>query len=567
MIIFEKLRYKNILSTGNVFTEIDLLKAKTTLVSGTNGAGKSTFLDALTFVLYGKPFRKINKPQLLNSVNQKEMLVEVEFSIGTNKYFIRRGMKPNVFEIRKNGELVNQDAATRDYQAYLENNILKINFKAFTQIVILGSATYVPFMELPAQQRREVIEDLLDIQIFSTMNILLKERISTNKEEITSKKYDIDLIKTRIDAAEKHNAAIRKMKLIEVDRTKERVKNLLENIELDNKAIDEIQEEIEALLSTVTDKARVQDRHSKMLSIKAELSARKRIIEKELAFYHDHDTCPTCKQGLEHKADVLTEQQSNLDEVISALNGLETKMAETNARSAEISQTEAELQKKNNLISERRASIKLKKGQLKEIKKDLENAEKEMEEVDNSEIVKYNTELEVATSDYALLVENREVLAVAATMLKDSGIKSRIISQFVPVMNTLINKYLAAFDLFVDFQLDENFNEVIKSRFRDTFSYASFSEGEKMRISLAIMLTWRTVAKMRNSTSTNLLIMDEVLDGASDAAGVDALIEILNTQSSQDNVFVISHRGDTFGDKFDSHIRFEKVRNFSEIAA
>lgn len=567
MILFERIRWKNFLSTGNHFTEIELTKSKTTLISGTNGAGKSTFLDAITFALYGKPFRKINKPQLMNTINQRECLVEVEFSIGKHQYLVRRGIKPGIFEIIRNGELVNQDAAARDYQSYLEDNILKINFKAFTQIVILGSATYVPFMQLPAHARREVIEDLLDIQVFSTMNTLLKDRVSVNKENITSKKYEIDLIKTKIESAEKHNETVRKMKLIEVDRIKDRVRNLLSDIEDDTGVIGTVQAEIELLLSSVADKARVDERRSKMLSIKADLTARKKIIDKELAFYKDNDSCPTCKQGIEHKHDFIAELEGDLGDVIGALNGLETKMTETNARSAEISSVEGQLQEKSNTIAERRASIKLKKGQLKEIKKDLENAEKEVEEVDTSEILEYNKNLKRTEKTYEELIEQREILAIAGTMLKDSGIKSRIISQFVPVMNTLINKYLAAFDLFVDFQLDENFNEVIKSRFRDTFSYASFSEGEKLRINLAILMTWRTVSKMRNSISTNLLIMDEVLDGAADANGVDSLIEILNSLATQDNVFVISHRGDQFGDKFDSHIRFEKVKNFSQIAA
>lgn len=565
MILFSKLRWKNFLSTGNVFTELNLSKSKTTLISGSNGAGKSSLLDALTFGLYGKPFRKINKPQLISSINQKDMMVEIEFSIEKDQYLIRRGMKPNIFEIYKNDILINQDAATKDYQAYLENNILKINFKAFTQVVILGSATYIPFMELPAQQRREVIEDLLDIKIFSTMNTLLKDKIITNRELITSKKYDIDLIQTKLDAAKKHNDAIRKMKTIEIERIKERVQNLLTDIEVDKEDMNKIQLEIEDLLFTVSDKSKIQERHNKILSIRAELSARKLIIEKELSFYNENDVCPVCKQDLEHKTDIIFSQQKALEEVISALNGLETKMKETNDRFAEISKVEAELQRKNNSISEYRANINLKKKQLNEIKKDLDSAKKEIKEIDNSDLLEYSKTLELATTAYTEAVEQREIFGVVSTLLKDNGIKSKIISQFIPVMNTLINKYLASFDLFVDFQLDENFNEVIKSRFRDTFSYASFSEGEKLKISLAIMLTWRTVAKMRNSTSTNLLIMDEVLDGSADASGVDSLIEILNTLNSNDNVFIISHRGQTFGDKFEEHIEFEKVKNFSQI--
>lgn len=555
------------MSTGNVFSEVDLTGHKTTLISGTNGSGKSTLLDAVVYALYGKPFRKINKPLLINTINNKDCLVEIEFKIGRYSYFIRRGQRPNIFEIYKDGQLINQDAASRDYQSYLEEQILKINMKSFTQIVILGSATYVPFMELPQGSRREVIEDLLDIQVFSTMNNLLKEKISASKESIANAKRDIEILSAKIESAEKHNASIKRVRETEVEKIKDRVSDLLSQIETDNLQITSVQSDIEQLIPLIGDKKKIAEKNKKLMHINADLNARRRAVDKELTFYHDHDNCPTCKQKIEHKAefiktnvDALVEIDEGLLKMKSVIKGIEESLSQ-------IETVEKELQQRNNKIGELRASIKLKKSQLKQFKDDLESAKKEMEEIDLSEITHYNEQLAKTNENHETLVNDREILGVVASMLKDGGIKTRIIRQYIPIMNKLINKYLAMFDLFVDFQLDENFNEVIKSRFRDTFAYASFSEGEKLRINLAILLTWRAVSKMRNSISTNLLIMDEVFDSSADAAGVESLIEVLHNLSNNDNVYVISHRGETFGDKFQHHIKFRKVKEFSEVAA
>jgi DNA repair exonuclease SbcCD ATPase subunit len=566
---FKKIRYKNLLSTGNVFTEIILDKSKTTLISGSNGAGKSSLLDAIVFGLYGKSFRKINKPQLMNSINQKELLVEIEFTVGKYEYLIRRGMKPNVFEIWRNGELVNQDSASRDYQEYLEMNILKMNYKSFNQIVILGSATYVPFMELPQGQRREIIEDLLDIQIFTTMNLLLKDKIADNKQKISDNKYETDLIKAKIESAKENNESIRKIKQIEVDKIKNIVREHLEKIEKENSEIERIDEEIKALINTIEDKATQKKKHDSLKKLRTELEIKRKSFEKELTFYHDNDNCPTCKQGIEHsfKENVINEKIQKRDEIDAAFTQLDVKLSEVEVRLEEISTVEDSIQKLTLQSGEHRTEVRISKNALIKCKQDLENAEKEVEEVDTSKIKEFQKKLKEVQSDQEKLFDERETLAIAASMLKDGGIKTRIIRQYIPVMNKLINKYLAAFDLFVDFQLDENFNEEIKSRFRDTFSYASFSEGEKLRISLAIMLTWRAVAKLRNSVSTNLLIMDETLDGPMDVTGIESLIDTLHNLNNNDNIFVISHRGDQFGEKFESHIRFEKVKNFSQIAA
>lgn len=568
MILFKKLRFKNILSAGNVFTEIDLNRSKTTLISGKNGGGKSTVLDALAFALYGKPFRKITKPQLINSINQKELVVEVEFSIGQNNYKIVRGIKPNIFEIWKNAEMLNQDASARDYQAYLEENILKINFKSFNQIVVLGSATYVPFMELTAAARREVIEDLLDIQVFSTMNSILKDKVSENKQAISDCTSELNLIQSKIDMAMEHNDSITKMKQVEVEKIKNKVAEGIQKIEDENVHVTTIQEQIQQLIDTISDKASVKSKIEKFKGLLVELQGNKRKLESELSFYHNHDNCPTCKQGIEHdfKNEIVEESRGKVNEIDEAIVKIQEKIDITNNRLEEISKVEDQIQKHNLVMGEHLANIKIIKGSLKSFASELENAEKEVEEVDTSRIIELEKNRNDLHSKQEELHNEKETLSIASAILKDGGIKTRIVKQYVPVMNKLINKYLAAFELFVDFQLDENFNETIKSRFRDSFSYSSFSEGEKLRISLAILLTWRTISKMRNSVSTNLLIMDETLDGAIDSNGIEKLIDTLNTLNANDNIFVISHRGDQFGEKFESHIQFEKVKNFSRIA-
>jgi DNA repair exonuclease SbcCD ATPase subunit len=566
---FKKVRYKNLLSSGNSFTEILLDKSKTTLISGSNGSGKSTLLDAITFALYGKAFRKISKPQLVNSINEKELVAEIEFSIGSNNYYIRRGIKPNFFEITLNGTLINQDAAVRDYQAYLEQNILKLNYKSFTQIVILGSATYVPFMELPAHGRREIIEDLLDIQVFSTMNTLLKDKVNSNKADITENAYQKDLIETRIDSAQEHNASIKKMKEKQVDKIKDKMKEHLDNIEVQKQAIEVIDEKVRELAESVSDKNAMTSKAQKARSLKQDIEMTLRNINKELSFYHDHDNCPTCKQGIDHdfKENVVSEKDVKRIEIEKGIEDINAKIAEYELRLSDISEVEGIIGEQSLIGADHRANIKMAKNALVSYKNELNTAEDAVEAVDTSKLDDYYKDLESIEGRQTELFLQKEVISVTAAMLKDGGIKANIIKQYVPVMNKLINKYLSAFDLFVDFQLDENFNEVIKSRFRDRFSYASFSEGEKLRITLAIMLAWRAVAKLRNSVSTNLLILDETLDGALDGVGIEMLIDTLHNLNSDDNIFVISHRGHQFGDKFMSHVKFDKVKNFSEIAA
>ena len=568
-ILFKEIRYKNILSTGNSFTVIKLNDSANTLVSGTNGAGKSTLLDAIVFALYGKPFRKINKNQLINSINQKDLLVEIVFSIGPNEYLIRRGIKPNLLEIWQNGNMINQDAAARDYQAYLESSILKLNYKSFTQIVVLGSATYVPFMELPAHSRREIIEDLLDIQVFSTMNTLLKDRVGLNKENINENSYQKDLIENKIQTAEEHNDSIRKIKEKEVDKIRAKMTEHITKIEEEKSNIESIETVVESKYKTITDKPTVKDKLEKAKRLKQELVIKLRGHHDELSFYNNHDNCPTCKQGIEHdfKETIITDKGKKIGELDGGLEQLLEKVKGYESRIEEISSVEDEIRDNNLKIGDHRAQIKVSKGALVGFSNELKSAEEDVEAVDTTKLEEFKSNLNSIEVEQTELFNRKEILGVVSAMLKDGGIKSKIIRQYIPVMNKLINKYLSAFDLFVDFQLDENFNEVIKSRFRDTFSYASFSEGEKLRITLSIMLAWRTVAKLRNSVSTNLLVLDETLDGAMDGVGVENLIETLQNLNADDNIFVISHRGDQFGDKFVSHLKFQKVKNFSEIAA
>lgn len=569
MIQFKLVRYKNILSTGNAWTEIVLDSHKSTLIVGDNGAGKSTMLDAICFALYGKPFRKINKPQLVNSINGKGLEVEVVFDIGIDKYIIKRGIKPSLFEIWKNDKLLNQDAAARDYQVYLEESILKMNFKSFGQVVVLGSSTFVPFMQLPAASRREVIEDLLDIQIFTTMNGILKEKVAENKEEVVEIKYAIDLVKNKLQSAKAHNEEVRRMKEIEVSKIGDRAKQQLELIESESIMVESIEKTMDELVTTIGDKPVQKKKLSDIQEVDLKLVTKLNQLKKDVKFYENHDDCPTCRQGIaaEFKRSTVDDSQSKIDQIVSARDELVTKAQVIKDRLQVISDIEDEISKTHLDASTHRANIKMAKNILTTIKKELESAQKEVETIDVSKI----NDLEEEFKSYAIkqeqLVNDKEVLAVVSSMLKDGGIKTRIIKQYVPVMNKLINKYLAAMDFFVDFQLDESFNETIKSRFRDVFSYASFSEGEKLRIDLALLFTWRAVSKLRNSVSTNLLIMDEIMDSSLDNAGTEEFLKIINELTADSNIFIISHKGDQLYDKFDNIIRFEKVKNYSRMAA
>jgi len=568
-IIFESVRYKNILSTGNAWTEVQLNRSKSTLIIGDNGAGKSTMLDALTFALYGKPFRNIKKNQLINSVNGKGLEVEARFTIGGNKYLISRGIKKNKFEIYKNGEMLNQDASVRDYQGYLEDTILKLNYKSFGQVVVLGSSTFVPFMQLKAGERREVIEDLLDIQIFTVMNTLLKDRLSENKSSIIEIKHKIELLNNQIVSSKTHNESLRKLREGEVDKLKEKLREQIAIVEAEQESVDTLIQEVVDLGEDITDKADTKAKLKELQELDRELLSKHRALTKEVEFYHDHDNCPTCKQGIDHefKEETITSHSTKTAEIESARQEIRSKSDKLDMRIDEIDDVENVISAKNMQMSEHRVAKKIAMSSCKALKEDLVGAEKQATEVDSQEILALEGELQDHHGDQTTLFDEKETLGVVSSMLKDGGIKTRIIKQYVPVMNKLINKYLSAMDFFVQFELDENFNETIRSRFRDVFSYSSFSEGEKLRIDLALLFTWRAVAKLRNSVSTNLLIMDEIMDSSLDTSGTEEFLKIIQDLTADSNIFIISHKGDQLFDKFHSVIRFEKVKNFSRIAA
>ena len=564
---FEKVKYKNILSTGNVFTTVELNIVPSTLIAGSNGSGKSTLLDAIVFGLYGRPFRNINKAQLVNSINNKELIVELYFTAGGDKYKILRGIKPNLFEIWKNGAMINKDASIRDYQGFLEDDILGINFKAFNQIVVLGSATYIPFMELRAYQRREIIEDLLDIQVFSVMGTLAKERMSSLKTDINENKYDIEMVESKIVSQEDSDAAIRNLKSIEVDKIKDKMTGHIDEIETKNGTIDVQDDIIKVLYDDISDKPEEKKKFSDATEKRADLERSRVAFEKELSFYEHNDDCPTCKQGIAHdfKQEQIIDKNQQKAGIEKGLVEIADVLTKHQTRLGSISKIEEQIQSVNFKISEIRAEIKMSKNALMSYKKELDNAQKEVAEIDTSKLENLQNRIDTLTTTRTELLDEHEVLNIVQMILRDGGIKAKIISQYIPVINKLINKYLAAFDLFVDFQLDEEFNEVIRSRFRDKFTYASFSEGEKLRITLSIMLAWRSVAKLRSSVSTNLLILDETLDGALDGVGIESLIETLHGLNNDDNIFVISHRGDQFAEKFENNLKFEKIKNFSEL--
>ena len=569
MIIFEKLRWKNILSTGNSFTELNLTKSPNTLVIGNNGAGKSTMLDALCFGLFGKPFRKINKPNLLNSINQQQGVVEVEFSIGQKKYKIIRGIKPNTFEVYCNNQLVDQDAKAKDYQDHLEKFILKINYKSFTQVVILGSASFVPFMQLSPGDRRAIIEDLLDIQIFSSMNGIVKDKMSIIKDGTLKNKYAMDLASEKILLQKQNIEEHKKHNQSEIEKKKKDVADSVDQIFTLQKDIGLIQKHIDVLQSKIADKLAVEAKSSKLLQLESKLESRIKKIDKEVSFYEQNDNCPTCKQGIEEsfrQEQVVTLGTTKL-EVDKGLTELSVQIATTNKRFEDIQNSLKHITAHSNEIVKHNSTVSAINQYVTKMQKEIEelsNRKDNLEE-ENTKLVELKAELSALIKRQEGLSIEKQYLEFAGNLLKDSGIKTKIIKQYLPIMNKLINKYLTAMDFFVNFNINENFEESIKSRHRDDFSYANFSEGEKMRIDLALLFTWRQIAKMKNSTNTNLLILDEVFDSSLDTVGTDEFLKLLYEMDKDTNVFVISHKGDQLFDKFRSVIKFKKVNNFSQV--
>jgi len=570
MIVFKKIRYKNFLSTGQQFIEIELDKSPTTLVVGENGAGKSTMLDALCFGLFQRAFRTIKKDQLINTINEKECVVEVEFVVGTKQYKIIRGIKPNIFEIWCNGDMLNQDAAQRDYQKHLEQQILKLNFRSFTQVVILGNASFVPFMQLRARHRRQVVEEILDIEIFSKMNIMFREKQKTQDETIKQADFQYQLVDDRIDTQKKHiddisnkNKDSADSKKIEIHQADTDIQNYVEDIK-------RVRGDIAGLQKEILDQTTTNTKHQKLHTMEAKLENTCNKHKKDLRFFESHDDCPTCQQAIDKafKETMIDKKKEKVVEIDVAMAQMEKEITKTTTRLSKINEVMVAIREKELLINRYDTSISEIEKQKERIHKDILELsdEKFSTGVATGELNQLQEQLIDAEKDKIKHKEEKNYIDTARHLMQDTGIKTKIINQYLPIMNQYINKHLAEMDFFVNFTLDEEFNETIKSRYRDEFNYHSFSEGEKLRIDLAILFTWREIAKLKNSTNTNLLVLDEIFDSSLDASGTDEFMRILYTTMAKENVFVISHKGDTLIDKFPRVMKFEKYKNFTRMA-
>ena len=563
MIKLKVVRWKNFLATGNQFLEVNLDKDPMTLIVGKNGAGKSTLIDAITFSLFGKPFKKINKGQLMNTVNEKELVTEIEFSIGQTEWKIRRGIKPALFEIYSNGSIINQDAKSTDYQKYLEDKVLKLNFKSFTQIVVLGSASFVPFMQLSANDRRVIIEDILDIGIFSIMKNLLRDRSTMLKEEMNEVEYEIKLLQEKINLHEKH---LEEMKA----KTDTKRKSDLDKMEETQKEITRLSEEIEehqdlvlSLMKSIEDSTTAYKKNNELDKYKSQINKNLKKLNKDKSFYEKNQICPTCQQDIledfkKHKCDDISD---DIEEMNDGLNKIETEIENICNRLEEISSCNKRIQAEENDIRTKNGYIKSHNRFITHLNEELNKKDQEVDVVKHDFLTKELVETKSTRMQY---VEQKKYYDILGTILNDKGIKTRIIRKYLPVINNHVNMYLKDMDFFVNFQLDENFQETIKSRHRDDFSYYSFSEGEKKRIDIALLLTWRYIAAMRNSVNVNLLILDEVFDASLDQAGVDDLMKLFHLLDKT-NLFIISHKLDVLDDKFPAKITVEKLKNFTTM--
>ena len=563
MIRLKVVRWRNFLSTGNQFLEVNLDKESMTLIVGKNGAGKSTLIDAITFSLFGKPFKKINKGQLMNTVNEKDLVTEIEFSIGNNEWKIRRGIKPALFEIYNNGKIINQDAKSTDYQKYLEDKVLKLNFKSFTQIVVLGSASFVPFMQLSANDRRIIIEDILDIGIFSVMKNLLKDRSVMLKEELGEVEYEIKLLQEKIKLHEKHIEELksksdtkRKSDLDKIEETQREITKLSEEIE-------EHQDLVMSLIKSITDEKESHKKNSSLDKYKSQINKNLKKLNKDKRFFEEKENCPTCEQNIDEtfKKNKLNDVSDDIEEMNDGLGKLETEIENVTNRLGEILECNKKIQAEENEIRSKNTYIKSHNRFITHLNEELNN---KVGDIDEGKISILNNELDSSKESRAQYAEQKRYYDILGTILNDKGIKTRIIRKYLPVINNHVNMYLKDMDFFVNFQLDENFQETIKSRHRDDFSYYSFSEGEKKRIDIALLLTWRYIAAMRNSVNVNLLILDEVFDASLDQAGVDDLMKLFHLLDKT-NLFIISHKLDVLDDKFPAKITVEKHKNFSTM--
>ena len=568
MLVFHKIKWKNFLSTGNTWTEIDFEKNNTNLIVGTNGAGKSTVLDALTFVLFNKPFRKINKPQLVNTVNEKDCLVEIEFSINSREYLVRRGIKPNVFDIEVNGSPLHKEADDRANQRILEENILKVNYKSFTQIVILGSSTFVPFMQLTTANRREVIEDLLDIRIFSAMNNLIKDKIRTQKDQVKSLQLKKENLKEKIKMQQNFIEELENRGNANINANKEKISKLDKEIGVymsDNSVIDEniikCTEEQEELIGT-------SDKLDKLNNLKGKLSQKVSAIAKEHKFFTENTVCPTCTQTIEEefRLNRITDAQDKAKELQKGFQELEETIKIEQERERQFSILSKEITKLNHEISQNNTRISLNQRQIRDLENEVQTITEQLKNrnTEHEKLEEFRENLQKTFEDLSKKKEEIVYYDFAYSLLKDDGVKTKIIKKYLPFINQQVNRYLQMMDFYINFHLDEEFNETVKSPIHEDFSYSSFSEGEKMRIDLALLFTWREVARVKNSVNTNLLIMDEVFDSSLDGFGTDEFLKIIRYVIKDANIFVISHKAELH-DKFESVIRFEKVKGFSRM--
>ena len=569
MIVFKNIKYKNFLSTGNTPIEVKLNKANTTLIVGANGSGKSTLLDALCFVLFNKPFRIIKKEQMINTVNNGDCLIELEFEVGTNSYLVRRGIKPNIFEIYQNDKLLNQDASSLDYQKYLENNIMRLNYRSFLQVVLLGSSSYEPFMKMKPRYRREVVEEILDIRVFGLMDLIFRPQQSELTRNVTDLSHKCDLIESKYETELKHYNAISDLNMNDLDGKKRLLeKNGQVNYDY-NRKIDKLNDELERHRDSIKDQSKEQAKMTKLSKLEAKIEQNLETHKKNLDFFEQNDNCPTCTQSIEldfkgekikleeGKLSTLNEGMTQImseiskqEEHLNAMDKISKKVYEMNVEVSKLQTSVEELDKYSNNIHEEIKSLQNKQTDGRDIEKQLEQLKIDLEE---------------SKVERDKILDQQKYVNVLRTILNDKGAKSQIIKKYVPIMNNLINQYLQSMEFFISFHLDEEFNETVKSRFRDTFNYNNFSEGEKMRIDLALLFTWRHIAKMKNSVNTNLLILDEIFDSSLDGQGTDDFFKIIKTMTKE-NIFIISHKGDILFDRFTEVVRFEKFKNFTRLS-
>ena len=568
MICFQKIRWRNFLSTGNQWTEIQLDEKSTTIVIGSNGAGKSTVLDALTFSLFNKPFRKINKPQLLNSTNEKDCLVEIEFKVGSTDWMIRRGMKPNIFEIHRNGKVLDQMADVGTQQKWLEQNVLKMNYKSFTQIVILGSSTFVPFMQLPVSSRREVIEDLLDIKIFSAMNMIIKDKIRTVRDQVKTLELKKSSLKDKVQMQQNFIEELENQAQKNIADKESKIQTLMEEendaMNLNIKLVEEMDDFQKVMRSYESSSAMLK----KLGNLKGKISNKVSTVTKEHKFFNENTVCPTCTQGIEEefRLNKIKDAHNKKEELESGFQELETAIQKEEERERQFLKLSKEVTKLTNEISQNNVKISGYQRQVRDLESEIQTITTQLENrnSEHEKLAEFNKNLR---ETYELLGEKKQTIQYhdfAYTLLKDGGVKTKIIKKYLPLINQQVNKYLQMMDFYINFKLDEEFNETVQSPIHENFSYASFSEGEKMRIDLALLFTWREVARFKNSVNTNLLIMDEVFDSSLDGMGTEEFLKIVRFVIKGANIFVISHK-ESLHDKFDGLIRFEKVKGFSRM--